>query len=67
MIRYDYKCNHCLWVWETVCTIDDNSSEQCPKCDSCRTKKVISPISFIKNHIFLQGSDSKVKIIPRSE
>lgn len=36
-----------MWVWETIRTMDDNTSEQCPKCDSCRTRKVISPISFI--------------------
>ena len=27
--------------------MDDESEEQCPKCDSFRTDKVISEISFI--------------------
>ena len=27
--------------------MDDESEEQCPKCDSFRTGKVISQISFI--------------------
>ena len=29
--------------------MDDESDEQCPKCDSFRTGKVISQISFILN------------------
>ena len=47
MTRYDFKCNHCLWVWETLRPMDDESDEQCPKCDSFRTDKIISEISFI--------------------
>jgi len=27
--------------------MDDESDEQCPKCDSFRTDKIISTISFI--------------------
>ncbi len=47
MIRYDYKCNHCLWIWETIRTMDDDSKEQCPKCDSLRTGKIVTECNFI--------------------
>jgi len=47
MIRYDYKCNNCLWVWETIRFMNDDTAEQCPECNSHRTKKIISEVNFI--------------------
>ncbi len=58
MKRYEYRCDICLWVWETIRTIDDDSDEECPDCNCYKTSKVISPLSFIlKEKDFLNYGD----------
>ena len=44
---YEYRCQECKALFETIVTSAENSTEvTCPKCSSSAVKKTISASSF---------------------
>lgn len=49
MITYEYKCRSCGKEFEVERRITDNSDQECPKCSSTDTYKLISSGEFVLN------------------
>ncbi len=46
---YEYRCPRCLHVFDIFVRKVDDSSPQCPKCGGKDTKKIISPLGYLKH------------------
>lgn len=46
MPTYEYKCSHCLFVFDLRRSISDDSPVVCPKCGS-PAQQVFSPVTVI--------------------
>lgn len=46
---YEYKCNNCGHVFDIFSTSVSHEHPCCPKCKECNTKKLISPLGYMKH------------------
>lgn len=45
MVKYDYKCEKCNYVFEVESSYTDDKKPKCPECRSSKVRKVILPTS----------------------
>ena len=44
---YEYRCEDCQKIFETVQKIDDDSIPDCKFCKGNKVKKLLSPVGFV--------------------
>ena len=61
MPLYDYKCTECETIFEKLMNLNDETIPLCPKCQSQKTKKIMSNPSHLKNVMGKTNLDLKLR------
>ena len=46
---YEYECDTCHNVFERLVFVEDDKDIECPKCHETKTRKLLSPVSFMNS------------------